>query len=164
LGVTKEFVIGVDPGKATGIAVYDLVSNKVIEVHETQNGIKGFKPVFLDLLYDYNADLSHVACENFTLRSSNKFTANLDGVKIIGWMQGEEYGEAFPEPSQHMQLTRLREKKDNYADSPVTHMMKQAGCKIGKGHTRMGLSVAVWFAAKRLTHIPTLELLKPKDS
>lgn len=165
----KEFVIGVDPGKATGIAVYDLTSNKVIEVHETQNGIKGFKPVFLDLVNAYGVgtshwDKAHVACENFTLRSSNKFTANLDGVKIIGWMEGEEYGEAFPEPSQHMQLTRLREKKDSYADSPVTRMMKEAGCKIGKGHTRMGLSVAVWFAAMRLKDIPTLELLKPKDS
>lgn len=160
----KQYVIGVDPGKATGIAVYELATNTVLEVRETQKGIHGFKPAFLDLLYDYNSELSHVACENFTLRSSNKFTANLDGVKIIGWMEGEGYGEAFPEPSQHMQLTRLRKNKDDYAKSPITKLMKDARFTIGKGHTRMGLSVAVWFAAMKLRHEETLELLKPKDS
>jgi hypothetical protein len=41
--------------------------------------------------------------------------------------------------------------------------MKEAGFKIGKGHTRMALSVAVWYAAMRLKHIPTLEMLKAKE-
>lgn len=157
-----DFVLGVDPGLATGLAVYDIPTQRPIELVETSKGIKGFKPVFLELMDTYGTP--YVACENFTLRSSNKFTANLDGVKIIGWMEGEEFGNAFPEPSQHMQLTRLRKNKDDYAKSPITKLMKDARFTIGKGHTRMGLSVAVWFAAMKLRHEETLALLKPKDS
>jgi hypothetical protein len=63
-----------------------------------------------------------------------------------------------------MQLTRLRKNKDDYTKSPVTKLMKSCGFKIGKGHTRMAGSVAIWYAAKVLYHEPTLELLKPKDS
>lgn len=154
-------VLGIDPGKTTGMAIYNLETLKVEWVMETPNGIKGFKRPFLDSPGD--VPLENIACENFTLRSSNKFTANLDGVKIIGWLEGEGWCSTFPEPSTHMTLTRLREKKDSYADSVITQMMRDAGFKIGKGHTRMGLSVAVWYAAKVLNHRPTLELLKPKD-
>jgi hypothetical protein len=63
-----------------------------------------------------------------------------------------------------MTLTRLRQKKDCDADSKITHLMKSGGFKIGKGHTRMAGSVAVWYAAMVLKHQPTLEMLKPKDS
>jgi hypothetical protein len=62
-----------------------------------------------------------------------------------------------------MTLTKLGE-KDPKADSKVTKMMKLQKYKIGKGHTRMAGSVAMWFAARRLYHEPTLELLKPKES
>jgi hypothetical protein len=154
-----SLILGIDPGLTSGMAVYNLDTCKVEWVMETTDGIKGFRP-------DYRAKVprtNYSACENFTLRSSNKFTANLDGVKIIGWLEGERLCETFPEPSQHMQLTRLREKKDDYSKSPITHLMKDAGFKIGKGHTRMALSVAVWYAAMRLKHIPTLEMLKAKE-
>lgn len=162
-------ILGTDPGLATGLAIYNTDTLKVEHAQETQKGIYGYKPAFMDLMGTafYNPfRIDYIVCENFTLRSSNKFTADLHGVEIIGWLKGEGYwgADANPEPSQHMTLTRLRQKKDNYADSVITHMMKDAGFKIGKGHTRMALSVAVWFAATRLKHIPTLELLKPRDS
>lgn len=165
-----SLILGVDPGKATGIAVYDLETCKPILMHETANGVLGFvewdmlTPGHHFQLYD------HKACENFTLRSSNKFTADLSGVEIIGYLKANGYLNAkrkidsFPEPIQHMQLTRLRKNKDDYAKSPVTKLMKECGFKIGEGHTRMALSVAVWYAAKVLIHRPTLEMLKPKDS
>ena len=153
-------ILGIDPGLATGMAVYNLDTLKVDHVQETPDGIKGFKYPFLGL-----QNSSYVACEKFTLRASNKFVADLHGVEIIGWLKGEGYwGLHNPEPSQHMTLTKLREKKDKYQDSVITHMLQDAGFKIGKGHTRMALSVAVWYAAMRLKHMPTLELLKPKDS
>lgn len=136
-------------------------------VQETPDGIYGFQEPFKDIwLMGRQGEIAFSACENFTLRSSNKFTADLHGVEIIGWLKGEGYWTegANPEPSQHMTLTRLRQKKDNYADSVITHMMKEAGFKIGKGHTRMALSVAVWYAAMRLKHIPTLEMLKAKEN
>jgi hypothetical protein len=63
-----------------------------------------------------------------------------------------------------MQLTRLRQKKDNYAESVVTKLMKRDKYRIGKGHTRMAGSVAMWYAAMMLKDRSVLELLKPKDS
>lgn len=158
-------ILGSDPGLATGLAVYDTDTLSFIEMQETASGIKGYKPQFMAYMGGLTSPLgiTHSVCENFTLRSSNKFTADLSGVEIIGWLKGEEYwGKHNPEPSQHMQLTRLRKKKDNYADSVITKMMKRDGFKIGKGHTRMAGSVAVWYAAMVLKHRPTLELLKPR--
>lgn len=161
-------ILGIDPGLATGFAIYDTDTLSFTDMVESGQGIYGFKEPFKDRFCQVFGDpykVTHMACENFTLRSSNKFTADLHGVEIIGWLKGEGYwGKHNPEPSQHMTLTRLRQKKDNYADSKITHLMKSGGFKIGKGHTRMAGSVAVWYAAMVLKHQPTLELLKPKDS
>lgn len=161
-------ILGIDPGLATGLAIYNTDTLKVEFVQETPEGIHGFKPVFMKVWgrgFGNPYGLSNISCENFTLRSSNKFTADLHGVEIIGWMKGESYwgANANPEPSQHMTLNKLGEKHKK-ADSVITHMMKDAGFKIGKGHTRMALSVAVWYAAMRLKHIPTLEMLKAKEN
>jgi len=157
-----RLIIGIDPGKMTGMCLYDLDECKPVGMWEIPNGVKGFTEPFEELLPD--DDLADIACEGFTLRSSNKFTADLSGVEIIGWLKGEGYCDSFPEPIQHMQLTRLRKYKDDYAQSPVTKLMKAHGFKIAKGHARMSLSVAIWHAAMKLHHIPSLELLKPKDS
>ena len=159
------YVLGLDPGLATGMAVYDLETCKVIRAIEAPKGIKGFKQPFLQLRYvpAWPDREVLVACEGFTLRSSNKFTADLSGVKIIGWLEGEEECETFPEPVQHMTITRLRKNKDDYKKSVITKMMKDAKFPIGAGHNRMALSVAVWYAAMVLKHRPTLELLKARD-
>lgn len=147
------YIIGIDPGKATGIAVYDLETCKPVHMEETPNGIHGFKNTFTDIWIAYCSGVT-VACEGFTLRGSNKFTANLQGVEIIGWLKGEALCAVYPEPSQHMALVKK---------SVLTGLMKEAGFPIGAGHTRMALSVAVWHAAKFMKHVPTLELLKPKE-
>lgn len=160
-------ILGIDPGKATGFAIYDTDTLSFTHMEESGDGIYGFKPVFQKLFGQVFNDpykVTHMVCEGFTLRGSNEFTANLQGVEIIGWLKGEGlWGLHNPEPSQHMQLTRLRKNKDKYQDSVITKTMQRDKYKIGKGHTRMAGSVAVWFAAKRLYHEPTLELLKPKD-
>ena len=152
-------ILGIDPGLATGTALYDLETCKVVKAIEIPKGIKGFKQPFLEL----SREAGYVACEGFTLRSSNKFTADLSGVKIIGWLEGEEECQTFPEPVQHMTITRLRKNKDDYKLSPVTKLMKDAKFPIGKGHNRMALSVAVWYAAMKLHHKPTLELLSRRE-
>lgn len=159
-------ILGVDPGLATGIAIYDTDLCTLTYTFETGQGIYGFKPKFKELMGGLANPygITHFACEGFTLRSSNKFTADLSGVEIIGWLKGEGYwGKKNPEPSQHMTLTKLGE-KDPKGDSKVTKLMQAQGFKIGKGHTRMAGSVAIWYASKVLYHEPTLELLKPKDS
>jgi hypothetical protein len=143
------------------MALYDLETCKVVKTYEAPKGIYGFRDDFLRLL-DPSKDV-RVACEGFTLRSSNKFTADLSGVEIIGWLKGEGFCETFPEPVQHMTITRLRKNKDDYKKSVITQMMKDAGFPIGAGHNRMGLSVAVWYAAMVLKHRPTLEMLKARD-
>lgn len=148
-------ILGIDPGLASGMALYDLETCKVVKTYEAPKGIKGFKQPFLQLSWD----AGYVACEGFTLRSSNKFTADLSGVKIIGWLEGEELCETFPEPVQHMTLTRLRKNKDDYSKSVITQMMKDAKFPVGEGHNRMALSVAVWYAAMKFKHEPTLRLL-----
>lgn len=159
-------VLGIDPGKATGTAIYDLETCTFLRMDELQNGISGFVEPYSSLRNSVSLGVTHVAAEKFTLRGSNEFTAGLQGVEILGWLYGEGQivrGQC-PEPSQHMQLTRLRKNKDKYQDSVITKMVKDAGFKIGKGHCRMAGSVAVWYAAKVLKHVPTLELLKPKES
>lgn len=157
-------ILGIDPGLATGTAVYDLETRSFVRMDELQGGIAGFKEPFLALNTPL-VGVTHIAAEKFTLRASNKFVAGLQGVEILGWLYGEEHivRSQCPEPIQHMTLTRLREKKDKYQDSVITHMMKEAGFKIGKGHTRMAGSVAVWYAAKVLKHKPTLELLSRRE-
>jgi hypothetical protein len=150
------------------MAIYDTDTLSFVRMDETPQGIYGFKPVykaFMGTAFSNPFGITHVTCENFTLRSSNKFTADLHGVEIIGWMKGEnEWGaNANPEPSQHMKLTKLGT-KDNKGKSVVTKLMKAQGFKVGKGHTRMAGSVALWYAAMRLKHMPTLELLKPKEN
>lgn len=150
-----NLVYGIDPGLATGNALYDLDTCKPMDMWETGKGVKGFKHPFLEAA----AFADHVACENFTLRGSNEFVADLSGVKIIGWLEGQDYCRSFPEPVQHMQLTRLRKNVDKYQDSKITHLMKEAGFLIGEGHTRMALSVAVWYAAMILKHKPTMRML-----
>lgn len=158
-------ILGIDPGLATGLAVYDTDTLSFIRMDETPKGIYGFKQPFKALWGGaFNPlGVTHLSCENFTLRSSNKFTADLSGVEIIGWLKGEGLWHSHnPEPIQHMTLTKLREKVDSYADSKITHMMKRDKFKIGKGHTRMAGSVAVWYAAMVLKHEPTLEMLSPR--
>jgi hypothetical protein len=160
------YILGIDPGLATGMAVYDLETCKVIRAIEAPKGIKGFTQPFLMLRttgHEHATRKVLVACEGFTLRSSNKFTADLSGVEIIGWLKGEEYCETFPEPVQHMTITRLRKNKDDYKKSVITKMMKDAKFPIGAGHNRMALSVAVWYAAMVLKHRPTLELLSGRE-
>ena len=159
-------ILGIDPGLATGMAVYDTDTLSFVRMDETPKGVHGFKPAFKALNGGLISPLgiTNIACEKFTLRSSNKFTADLSGVEIIGWMKGEGlWSNVNPEPIQHMTLTKLRKNKDDYAKSVITAMMKEAGFKIGAGHTRMAGSVAVWYAAMVLKHKPTLELLSGRE-
>jgi hypothetical protein len=158
-------ILGIDPGLATGTAIFDTETLSFIRMDELQQGIDGFKVPFLTLAASGTLEVEHIVAEKFTLRSSNKFTADLHGVEILGWLYGEKHivRSRCPEPSQHMQLTRLRKKKDNYAESVVTKLMKRDKYRIGKGHTRMAGSVAMWYAAMILKDRSVLELLKPKD-
>ena len=158
-------ILGIDPGLATGTAIYDLETCTFVRMDELPKGIHGFTEPYKALTGD-TLGVTYVAAEKFSLRKDNKFLADLHGVEILGWLLGEcQIIKAHcPEPVQHMTLTRLRKKADKGKVSPVTTLMKSQGFKIGKGHSRMAGSVAMWYAARVLNHRPTLELLKPNDS
>lgn len=158
-------ILGIDPGLASGAAIFDTETLSFVRMDELLHGIAGFTGPFDVLRTSEHLGVEHIVAEKFTLRSSNKFTADLHGVEILGWLYGEKHiiRSRCPEPSQHMQLTRLRKKKDNYADSVVTKLMKRDKYRIGKGHTRMAGSVALWYAAMMLKDRSVLELLKPKE-
>lgn len=141
-------ILGCDPGKASGLAVYNLSAGTVEYMEEAPDGVRGFVPAFMGIYTMFKP--AYVVCESFNLRSSNKFMADLSGVESIGWLRGEGYKVEYVTPSAHKTLVK---------DSKLTPLMKDGGFKVGAGHTRDALRTAVWFAAMRLKHKPTLELL-----
>lgn len=145
-------ILGCDPGKASGLAVYDL-GGRVLYMDEAQDGVLGFVPAFRAIRHIYKPD--YVVCEKFDLRPGNKFLADLSPVEAIGWLKGEGYKAEYVTPSQHKSLVK---------DATLTPMMKAAGFPVGAGHTRDALRTAVWFAAMKLKHRETLEMLKAKES
>jgi len=87
--LSEKTLISVDPGKSTGIAIGTFSETepyKLYEIHQIPNGVEGFlywlktNPQFLlnDLVW---------VSERFVLRSSNKFVADLEPVRIEGAMQ-----------------------------------------------------------------------------
>lgn len=143
-------ILGLDPGKASGIAVYD-TEGSVLHMVEASAGVNGFVDEFELAEQAYEPD--YIVCEKFDLRPGNKFLADLTPVECIGWLKGEGYRPEYVTPAQHKGLVK---------DSVLTPMMKEAGFPVGAGHTRDALRTAVWFAAVKLKHIPTLEMLKPR--
>jgi hypothetical protein len=141
-----------DPGKASGLSVYNTDTLVVEYMEEAQNGVLGFVPAFLGIKAMFKPDA--VACESFTLRSSNKFVADLSPVESIGWLRGEGFKVTFVPPSTHKTLVK---------DAPLNRLMKAGGFPIGAGHTRDSLRVGLWYAAKVLKHRPTLELLSNRS-
>lgn len=147
-----SLILGIDPGKATGFAVYDM-AGAVVYMDESPNGVQGFVPAFCAIRKTFRP--KYIVCEKFDLRPGNKFLADLSGVEAIGWLKGEGYYAEYVTPAQHKSLVK---------DATLTPMMKAAGFPVGAGHTRDALRTAVWYAAMILKHEPTLAMLKPKES
>lgn len=82
-------VVGLDPGKSTGIVICSYSETEPLSVLEkivTHNGIDGFS----DWWHSCGDSLSEAewAVESFVLRGSNDFVADLSGVEIIGFLKG----------------------------------------------------------------------------
>lgn len=146
-------ILGCDPGKASGLAVYDTDAGVALYMDEAHNGVQGFVPAFCAIYKTFRPD--YIVCESFNLRPGNKFLADLSGVEAIGWLRGEGYKAEYVTPAQHKTLV---------PDAVLTPMMKDAGFPVGAGHTRDALRTAVWYAVKVLKHRPTIEKLKAKES
>lgn len=145
-------ILGIDPGLATGMAIYDAERQEVVHMEQSEKGVLGFAEAFDRLTYAY--DPLHIVLERFDLRPGNKFLPDLSPVECIGWVKGEGHKVDYATPAQHKSLVK---------DKTLNPLMKSGNFKVGAGHSRDALRIAVWFAAKRLNHRPTLELLKPKE-
>lgn len=148
-----SLILACDPGKASGLVLYSLTEQRPVIMEQSEGGVLGFTERF-KFLYGWWKP-AFVVCESFQLRSSNKFVADLSPVECIGWLKGQRYAVEYVTPSQHKTLVK---------DKTLNPLMKAGNFKVGEGHTRDALRIAVWFAAKKLNHRPTLELLKPRDS
>lgn len=107
--------------------------------------------VFGDLMADYGKDA--IVCESFLPRWGQKF--ELDSVYLIGALQGR-FGKQLQmvAPATHMGLV---------PKAKLTDLMKAQGYKVGKGHSRMALSVALYYAAFKMRDLEALAFLEPKD-
>lgn len=140
---------GIKPGTnaGTGYAVLDTEDMSILRMD-----IANFDPyecsVFMSYLYTtYQAD--YVVCEGFKPRWGQPFS--LDSVYLIGGLQATFGRLNVPlplvMPSAH---TSKDPKKAAVPVTKLTALMKAQGYAVGKGHSRMALSVAVYYAAFKL--------------
>ena len=129
---------GIKPGphSGTGYAVLDTsdmrIINMSIENHPPSECVEHMS----SWTQRYRPD--ELVCEGFVPRWGRPFS--LDSVYLIGALQGF-FGENIVKlvnPSTHMGLV---------PKARLSKLMKEQGFVIGEGHSRMALSVAVYYAA-----------------
>lgn len=140
-------IVGFDPGKASGYAVLDTEHMRIRHMEIANHSPFQCVDAMQDIQESYGCDAMVV--ENFIPRWGQKF--DLDSVYLIGALQGMYDNEVLlVNPSTHMGVVP-REK--------LTRLMKEQGYAIQAGHSRMGLSVAVYYAAFKLKDQNVLEFL-----
>jgi hypothetical protein len=149
--------MGIDPGLASGVAVWDTAEQKIINMAQTEDGVNGLAPLVREWAIEYRPN--HIVWEKFTLRAGNKFLADLSSVECIGWAKAEGYYEHNVIPSTHKTFNWLGDGLPK-ADSPITKLMKEQGWKFGAGHSRDALSIAVWFSCAKGKDRATFETHK----
>lgn len=156
-------VLGVDPGLATGLAVWNTKTQLIEYMEEAQNGVLGVSVLLPQLVKRWKPKI--IVWETFQLRSGNDFLADLSGVESLGWAKGTGYYGAGTAPATHKTFNKLG-KNDPKPLSPITRLMKEQGVPIGAGHTRDALSIAIHYACTKLKDRATLatyqRLLKGK--
>lgn len=83
----SKLILGIDPGKSTGIALGRYGDDKpyeLVKAWTTHDGIDGWLEWWNGMSFAGGvADFDTIVCEGFVLRD-NGWLANLDGVEIIG--------------------------------------------------------------------------------
>ena len=141
-----SIILGVDPGKATGYAVYDSEAQKVLLAEIHNDGPLECVERLTDLFYWYTPD--EKVYESFIPRWGQKF--DLDGVYLIGAMEAFTEGWNVVKPSEHKAVVK---------DSVLNPLMKSTGIPIGAGHSRDALRLCLYVSAVRLREHSTLQLL-----
>lgn len=145
-------LIGVDPGKASGLAVLETSSMTIEHLSIAYSNCEGLAQQVSLLGYDFRSagGDSPVVCENFIPRFGQKF--DLDSVYHIGALQA-----VIGTTDVHLVLPATH--KGLVPKEKLTALMKSQGYKVGAGHSRDALSVAVYYAAFVLREPRVLEFL-----
>lgn len=147
-------IIGVDPGgilpgttSGTGYAVLNTENMQIEVMREDNHTPQAFVGTLLRLQDEFPEAI--MVYEGFKPRWGQKF--ELDSVYLIGALR-TEFGERVPNvmPSVHMSAVPI---------TKLTALMKSHGYKVRRGHARMALSVAVYYAAFVLREPTVLEFL-----
>lgn len=148
-------LIAIDPGKATGIIIGSYSETEPLKIMSnwvTHNGIKEFAQWY----WGESLFWSHMAewiVEDFTLRGSNDFVADLSGVEIIGFLKGIYL-------QVHWQSRTL---KHLVPDSVLKHngywtTGKAVGHTDGRDVNDATIHALAWLAKQK--HEPTLRMLE----
>jgi len=165
---TDHYVLGVDPGKMTGVAL--LKENygtglpfSVVLLDEIEGGVEGF----IDWAEENLDDLAdYVVCEKFELDGRTP-KPDLTPKEIIGALKVFQRADAF------FQLGHKHWALECQTNTQGKHLMtnevlKRAGYypkrgEVKGGHSTDALRHALTYVVKTLKHKPTLELLFPKE-
>lgn len=153
---------GIEPGtnSGTGYAVLDTETMTILNMHIGNDDPARCVDSMQALYRTYQAD--YVVCEGFKPRWGQPFS--LDSVYLIGGLQAHFGRLNVPlplvMPSSH---TSKDPKKAAVPVPKLTALMKAQGYKVREGHSRMALSVAVYYAAFKLKELPALDFLHEDD-
>lgn len=138
---------GIKPGthSGTGYAVLDTEGMKILRMeianHKPSECADHMQALYRHFMTNY------IVAEGFTPRWGQPFS--LDSVYLLGGMQaviGEDRLKLVL-PSQHTS----KDPKKAFTPVPkLTKLMKDQGYKVGEGHSRMALSVAIYYAVAKL--------------
>lgn len=140
---------GIKPGShsGTGYAVLDTEGMKLLHMSIDNHGPYECNAYYEALREQYHPDV--LLCEDFIPRWGNKF--ELDSVYLIGGLQSLYNGALkLIKPADHMS----RVSKDK-----LTQLMKEHKIAIGEGHSRMALSLCVYYAAFKLQDAEAIHYL-----
>lgn len=139
-------ILGVDPGKTTGLAIYDTLLCEAVYLEMGQWDEYGLVTKVNDL---YVTDRVHlIVCEKFVLRSNQ--AVDITPAFLIGALKGANFTIHEVMPSTHKGLVK---------DFQLAPLFKQAGEKIGAGHSRDALRLCLYWSGFQLKDRKTLEYL-----
>lgn len=140
-------ILGVDPGVATGIAVYDTEERKALHLEIVNMGEKDLTDHLGLLAFRFMPELS--VYEDFLPRWGQKF--DITPIKLIGAMNTMHREWIKVKPAEHKALVK---------DKPLNFLFKAAGERISAGHSRDALRLCLYVAVARLRDEGTIQLLK----
>lgn len=138
------YILGIDPGLSTGLAIYNTENQKMMYAN-----IGRYTPLELVQHVERIEGMQEIVVEDFKLRRNQN--VDLTPCYLIGALQGAGMDIKLVMPSAHKSIVK---------DAPLNRLFKEAGYKLGEGHSRDALRLTVYWSAVKLKHTETLNLLR----